>query len=105
MWLLSLILIPVSILTFYLGFQIKIKQRVTLIHDYHWKNVKEQDIKPYTSLMGIGQYTIGIGCLISGVLGLFLSSIVIILPLFLGIAIGFIIMYKAQKKYNSGMFS
>ncbi len=105
MYLFSLIVIPVSLLAFYFGFQIKNKQRITLIHDYHWKNVKEQDIKPYTSLMGMGQYSIGIGCLTSGVLGLFVSSIVTIIPIFLGIIIGFIIMYKAQKKYNSGMFS
>ncbi len=104
MWLFSLIVIPVSLLAFYFGYQIKSKQRISLIHDYHWKNVKDQDIKPYTSFMGIGQYAIAIGCLTSGVLGLFFSTIIIILPVFLGIIIGFIIMYKAQKKYNSGMF-
>ncbi len=90
---------------FLFGVSNKNKQQITLIIDYHWKNVKEQDIKPYTSLICIGQYAIGIGCLTSGILGLFMSSIVTIIPLFLGIIIGFIIMYKAQKKYNSGIFS
>ncbi len=104
MWIVALILISVGLLVICLGFQIKNKQKITLIHDYHWKNVKNEDIKSYTSLFGIGQYTIGISFLISGILGLLNSSMLVILPAFLGIVIGFVIMYKAQKKYNLGMF-
>ncbi len=105
MWILSLIVIPISLLTFYFGFQIKEKQRISFIHDYHWKNVKEQDYKTYTALMGIGQYSIGFGCLLAGFLGFFFSSIIIIIPLFIGMILGFIIMHKAQRKYNGGWFS
>ncbi len=104
MWLFSIIIIPVGLLALYFGFKIKNKPQTTLIHDYPWKKIKDKDIKPYASLMGIGQCIVGIGCLLSGILGLFFSSIIIILPLFLGMTIGFTIMYKAQKKYNSGRF-
>ena len=100
MYIFSLIVLPISILTIYLGFQIKTKQRIELINDYHYKNVKNESIKPYTSLMGIGQYLIGIGCMISGILGLFSTSITVILPIVLGLVMGFIITYKAQSKYN-----
>ncbi len=100
MWLLSVIVLPVSLVGLYLGFQIKNKQRIKLIHDYHWENVKEHDILPYTSLMGIGQYIIGIGLLISSILGFMFSSVIIMIPMFLGLILGFIVMYVAQKKYN-----
>ena len=36
----------------YLGWLIWIKEKINLIHDYHYKKVKESDKKAYTAVMG-----------------------------------------------------
>ncbi len=45
-----------------LGLLIWLKQKITLIHKYHYKNVKEKDKKAYTRLMGIAMFLMGLGC-------------------------------------------
>ena len=46
------ITMPVGILFIIFGLLLAIKHKINLIHDYHYKNVKEQDIKAYTKLWG-----------------------------------------------------
>ncbi len=105
MWIISIIVIPVSLLPLYFGFQIKNRQRIDLIHSYHHKSVKQEDIPQYTALMGTGMYCIGAGCLLYGIAALVSTSALISLIMPVGIVIGFAIMHKAQKKYNGCWFS
>ena len=51
-----------------LGLLIWKKEKVSLIHDYHYKNVQEADIPAYARLMGIGIILIGVGICIAGIL-------------------------------------
>ncbi len=82
------------------------KQRITIIHEYHYKNVKTQDIPAYTRLMGIGQIVIGSGLCITSVLGLITQSVAVSLTGFtVSLIIGVIIFHKAQMKYNGSWFS
>lgn len=80
------------------------KQKVSLIHDYHYRNVKKEDIPAYTRLMGIGLILIGAGICITGLLNLLASSLWWI-PMLAGFVAGFIVTNKAQKKYNGSWFS
>ncbi len=94
----------VGLLCIILGLMLWKKQKISLIHSYHYKNVKKEDVPAYTRLMGIGLILIGVGICITGVLDLLYSSLWWI-PLLAGFVMGFIIMNKAQKKYNGSWFS
>ena len=75
------------------------KQKLSLLHDYHYKNVKEEDISAYCKLMGIGLMTIGIGICLTGLYSLVFENLYGLLILLLGFVVGIIIISKAQK-YN-----
>jgi hypothetical protein len=94
----------VGLLCIVLGLVIWIKRKASLIHDYHYKNVKEADLPAYTRLVGISLIAIGAGVCGAGILNL-LESPFWWIPLVSGFAAGFIVMNKAQKKYNGSWFS
>ena len=94
----------VGILCIVLGFLIWKKQKISLIHDYHYRNVKEEDVPSYTRQIGIGLIIIGTGILLTGMLDLLNSSLWWI-PLIIGFSIGLIVIIKAQKKYNGSIMS
>ena len=94
----------VGILCIVLGFLIWKKQKISLIHDYHYRNVKEEDVPSYTRQIGSGLIIIGSGILLTGMLDLLNSSLWWI-PLIIGFSIGLIVIIKAQKKYNGSIMS
>lgn len=103
--LIELILLPIlGVVFIYLGYLIWKKEKITLIHSYHYTKVNEQDKKPYTELMGKGVLMIGIGMILTGIIdyitktayGWFVFAVFFIF--------GFAIIIKAQKKYNGGFF-
>ena len=94
----------VGILCIVLGFLIWKKQKISLIHDYHYRNVKEEDVPSYTRQIGSGLIIIGSGILLTGMLDLLNSSLWWI-PLIIGFSIGLIIIIYAQKKYNGSIMS
>lgn len=81
------------------------KQKITLLHDYHYRHVRQEDIPAYTRRMGIGLIVMGVGIGITGILNLFGSSAWFWLPLTAGIIAGFVIMHLAQKQYNGSWMS
>lgn len=86
-----------------LGLLIWKKQKVSLLHDYHYRNVSEADLPAYARLMGIGVVTVGAGICATGVLNLF-KSVLWWIPLAVGIVGGLIVLHKTQKKYNGSWF-
>ncbi len=85
-----------------LGMLLWKKQKVSVLHDYHYKNVKEEDLPAYTRQMGIGLIVIGAGINITGLLNLVKSSLWWI-PLLAGFILGIAVIYMAQKKYNGSV--
>ena len=96
--------LAVGLLCIVLGSILWKKRKVSLIHEYHYKNVKKEDIPAYTRLLGIGLILIGTGICITGALNLIESSCWWI-PMLTGFAAGLIVMNKAQKRYNGSWFS
>lgn len=81
------------------------KQKLSFLHDYHYKNVKEEDLPAYARQMGIGQTLVGAGLCLTGLLKLFTKSSVAWAPFIASTILGFVVMHKAQKKYNGSWFS
>ena len=78
------------------------KQRVSILHDYHYKHVKKEDLPAYTRQMGIGLIIIGTGIVVAGLLNLAASSLWW-LSLAAGFVLGIGVIYRAQKKYNGSV--
>ncbi len=92
----------VGVVCVIMGLLLWIKQKVSILHDYHYKNVRKEDIPAYTRQMGIGLIIIGSGVSITGMLNLTYSSLWWI-PLLAGFVLGLIVIYIAQKKYNGSV--
>ncbi len=105
MWQTALVNVPVSALFFWLGYLLHKKQKIGLIHDYHYRRVKQSDIPAYTEQMGFGLYFIGAGLADTAIFSLFFDSAWVWLCFALGFGLGFVLMHKAQMKYNGGWFS
>jgi len=99
-----LINLAVGLLLIALGVLIWKKQKVSLLHEYHYKNVKQEEMPAYARLMGIGLIVMGTGICITGLLSM-LKSALWWVPLLGGIVAGLIVMNHAQKKYNGSWFS
>ena len=87
-----------------LGLLIGKKQKVSLLHDYHYSKVREQDIPAYAREMGTGIILIGAGIWLTGLLEVF-SSPLWWVPLVIGFVTGIIVINRAQKKYNGSWIS
>ncbi len=93
-----------GLLCIVMGLLIWKKQKVSLLHDYHYKNVREEDIPAYSRRIGIGIILIGAGICLMGVLNILGSSFWWI-PLIAGFISGIIVLHTAQKKYNGSWLS
>ena len=99
-----LIEISVSAICIILGFLIWKKRRISLLHDYHYRNVKAEDVPVYTKQIGMSLIVIGIGILIAALFDLVHSSLWWI-PMFSGFAVGATLIIRAQKRYNGSIMS
>lgn len=88
----------------FLGWRIWKKEQITLIHDYHYTNVTKKDKKFYTEKIGKSCIIIGIGIILTGIID-FISKTAYGWTCFVIFFLwGFIMIIKAQKKYNGGLF-
>ena len=95
----------VGLILIVLGVQTWKNRKATFLHDYHYKNVKEEDLPAYTRAMGIGQIIAGAGLCVTGLVRRFTEGWISWLPLIAALVAGFIVMHGAQKRYNGGWFS
>ena len=87
-----------------IGLLIWLKKKISLVHEYHYKNVKKEDVPAYTRLLGHGLLFVGIGICVTGLLNL-LKSTLWWIPMLAGFASGLTVLSIAQKKYNGSWFS
>ena len=92
----------VGVLLIVLGSLVWFKRKVSLLHTYHYKNVKEEDLPAYCRMVGIGLILIGLGIGVTGVLNLFYLSLWWI-PVLVGFVSGLTVFIIAQKKYNGSI--
>lgn len=99
-----IILTSVGLVIMIIGLLIYKKQKVTLIHSYHYQNVSKENLPKYTEKMGKLTTIFGVNLIFAGILSVVFNSGVGFGVMFIvGIAI-FVLIYRVQKKYNGGMF-
>lgn len=86
------------------GWRIWKKEQITLIHDYHYTKVTEEDKKPYTSKMGKATMLMGIGTILTGIIDFVSHTAYGWFAFGICFMCGLIIMMFAQFKYNHGIF-
>lgn len=93
-----------GILFLIIGLIIWKKEKITLIHDYHYTKVREEDRKPYTAIMGKGTCLIRIGVILLGIINHFTKTSYGLYAFGIGFTAGMIVICIAQFKYNGGLF-
>ena len=95
----SIVLGLVGALLIIIGYLIGVKEKINLLHDYHYAKVKQEDKKVFCTLCGIGLALIGVGILISGVIFLLTESLLSFIGCAIGFTLGIAIIIYAEK-YN-----
>lgn len=80
------------------------QSKLTLIHDYHYKKVKDTNKKAYTSQMGKAMLVMGTGIILTGIIDFLTATQYGWCFLGIGFTIGLVMMIRAQIKYNHGIF-
>ena len=97
-----IVLLGVGALCFVFGWLLWKRQKISLIHEWHTRNVKRADVPAYTKQIGLGLIAIGTGCVLTGTVALGLEEPLGWIALAIGFVVGFGLMIAAQKKYNGG---
>ena len=96
----AIILVLVSILTLVIGWLIWKKEKITLLHDYHYSKVSRENKKAFCTLSGIGLMIAGIGIGATAVLLGLTNSVLSFIAFAVGFIIGLALLLHAGKKYN-----
>lgn len=96
----SIIVGVVGIVFVILGWLIWKKDKISLLHEYHYNRVAEEDKKVFCTLSGIGVLLIGIGLLITAIV-LGITNATWSFAFFgIGMVVGLIILIYAGIRYN-----
>ena len=77
---------------------------ISLLHSYHRKRVKEEDIKPFGKKLGTGCIIIGVTIMVAGLLTFLNYANISNIVLLIGLVAGGIFIFYALFKYNKGIF-
>ena len=83
-----------------LGYLIRKKQKITLLHDYHYDKVSAEDKEAFCVLSGKGVLTIGVSLLITAVIIGITDSPWSFIVFFIGFVAGMRNLFIAEKRYN-----
>lgn len=90
-----------SIVFFTVGYLIWKKQKISLLHEYHYDKLSENDKKAFCKVSGLGFILIGVGLLVTAVVIGITNSAWSFIAFAVGFAIGLALLIYAGKKYNS----
>jgi flagellar biosynthesis protein FlhB len=82
------------------GWLIWKKQKINLIHSYHYDKVAEADKKHYTAIMGKGTIIIGLGIFVTGIIDFITQTGLGWIAFGVGFVTGLGFMIYAGLKYN-----
>lgn len=87
-----------------LGWQIWKNEKITFLHRYHYKNVRDENKKAYTTEIGMAAIIIAIGIILTGIIDYTTQSVYGWYVFLFSFAVGVILIIHAQIKYNGGIF-
>lgn len=99
-----ILMIILGLVFLFVGWRMWKKEQITLIHKYHYTKVSENDKKPYTEKMGKACILMGIGMMLTGIVDFATKTVYGWIFFVICFIWGMVIIIKAQKKYNNGLF-
>ncbi len=84
----------------YLGYLIWKKEKISLLHDYHYDKVKEEDKKSFCAMSGQGVLLIGLGFLVAGIVVAVADPKWGMVPVGIGLVLGIARLIHAGIRYN-----
>lgn len=79
------------------------KGNISMLHSYHRKRVKEEDVIPFGKKIGAGSIIMGLTIIAAGITDL-LSLNIANIVLVVGFIPGIVLIAYAMMKYNKGIF-
>ena len=90
----------IGIVLVVLGYLLWKKERISLLHSYHYDKVSEEDKKAFCAISGIGVITVGIGLLITGIAIGITDSAWSFIAFAIGFFVGISLLIYAGVRYN-----
>ena len=89
-----------SIIFLVIGYLIWRKEKISLLHDYHYHKVSQENKTAFCALSGAGVMTIGLGLLLTAIILGITDSAWSFLAFAVGFAAGLWLLIHAGRKYN-----
>ena len=89
-----------ALIFIYLGWLIWKKEKITLLHSYHYDKVSPSNKKLFCKISGWGVLLIGIGLLVTAIMIGITDSALSFIAFALGFVVGLVLMIYAGVKYN-----
>ena len=83
-----------------IGFLLWKKEKISLLHDYHYDKIRDENKKPFCTLCGIGIIMIGFGISLTGIIFAITSSALSFIAFGAGFISGISLLVFATNKYN-----
>ena len=96
----AIIVAVIGIVFITLGYLMWKKEKITLLHSYHYDKVSPSDKKVFCKISGWGVISIGIGLLVTATIIGITDSALSFIAFALGFAVGFVLLIYAGAKYN-----
>lgn len=96
----SIIVAVIGLVFIMLGYLIWKKEKITLLHSYHYEKVSSSDKKAFCKLSGWGVIFIGIGLLVTAAIVGITDSALSFIAFALGFVFGLALLIYAGLKYN-----
>ena len=82
------------------GYLIWKKEKISLLHDYHYNKVSEEDKKAFCTLSGVGVLVIGGGLTVTAVIIGITDSPMSFIAFVAGFVAGLVLLIYAGMRYN-----
>lgn len=89
-----------ALIFIYLGWLIWKKEKITLLHSYHYDKVSPTNKKLFCKISGWGVLLIGIGLLVTAIMIGITDSALSFIAFALGFVVGLVLLIYAGVKYN-----
>lgn len=89
-----------ALIFIYLGWLIWKKEKITLLHSYHYDKVSPSNKKLFCKITGWGVLLIGIGLLVTAIMIGITDSALSFIAFALGFVVGLVLLIYAGVKYN-----
>ena len=96
----TIIISLIGIICIILGYLMWKKEKISLLHSYHYDKVSEEDKKAFCAISGIGILFIGIGLLVTGIIIGITDSALSFIAFAVGFVVGLVMLIYAGARYN-----